>query len=249
MENFLGDYWLCDFAQIASTQDEAKKYHASPQEKKSVVFLTGRQTAGYGRHGRLFIDSHNTKPRPETMGENFFMSLYLPHFSFLPQELPSLSLVIGLCLFDSLIDFLGEKKSLYLKWPNDLLINGKKMGGILIEKIDDAIIIGVGINIHHAPDGFGWLGAATDKVPSNKELARIFLEILDNKLPTWQQNGFMPFHDDYEKKSLPRDKAIEFTAPGQPKKMTGLYRGVTANGALRVVVDDVEKIIAVADIL
>ncbi|MDI9313657.1 MAG: biotin--[acetyl-CoA-carboxylase] ligase [Hydrotalea sp.] len=251
MERFFADYWLRAFATTPSTQDEAKQYHASGGDKKTL-FLSGRQSAGYGRHGRAFLDSGgDKKPVKGEATENFFFSLYLPHFHFLAEALPSIGLLVGICLFDAVANFLpnNDNDAIRLKWPNDLLLHGKKLAGILVEKIDGAVIIGIGANLHHAPAGFACLAELADIVPTPRKLAQEMLQQIDNHLLPWQAEGFAPFASLYTARAMAIDTAIEFTVPGRAEKTSGIYQGITPDGALRVMTDGVVKIFSVADIL
>ncbi|MGI9461013.1 MAG: biotin--[acetyl-CoA-carboxylase] ligase [Alphaproteobacteria bacterium] len=246
MEKFFKHYWCQRFDKIASTQDKAKHYHRTAYDKKSVVFLTNRQTKGYGRRGHYFLDSSHDGLKKNS--HNFFLSLYLPHFLALPHDWQTLGLLVGIGLFDSLAVFLPDKDLLNLKWPNDILLDDKKLAGILVEKIDDAVVIGVGVNLHHAPAGFGYLASATHRVPDNEYLARDFLTRLDRLLLVWQKKGFAVFLENYEKRSLPLGSPIEFSTPKTQEKMRGIYQGITPDGRLKVMVDGQSQHLSVADI-
>ena len=58
---------------------------------------------------------------------------------------------MGLGLYDAVCDLLPEQTKVHLKWPNDLLINGAKLSGILLEVADDNVLIGIGMNINNVP--------------------------------------------------------------------------------------------------
>ena len=248
MEHFFADYWLRIFDTTASTQDDAKTYHQhAGGDNKKVVFLSGRQTAGYGRHGRAFLDDGGAD---KNRGDNFFLSLYLPRVDVVAGQLASISLVVGISLFDAVAEFLPSKDGLRLKWPNDMLWQGKKLAGILVEKIDGALIIGVGVNLHHAPDGFACLAQAGGKeVPAITLLAKVFLEQLDKHLPTWQAAGFAPFLPLYQPRAIALGSVIEFTVPKESQKKTGIYQGITPDGTLQVMVNGVLEKFSVAEIL
>ncbi len=83
---------------------------------------------------------------------NLYAALHWPSGAlesagFAPQ---SLSLVVGLCLLES-IEKMFEVKSLSLKWPNDLLRDGRKVGGVLLEERGEALLAGIGLNLESAP--------------------------------------------------------------------------------------------------
>lgn len=103
------------------------------------VCLAETQTAGRGRYGKTWVSPH---------GANLYMSLAC-RLDQPSAAVTRLSLVIGVALADALtalgIDDLG------LKWPNDILWQGKKLGGVLIEAADGFVVIGIGLNVRMPP--------------------------------------------------------------------------------------------------
>jgi BirA family transcriptional regulator, biotin operon repressor / biotin---[acetyl-CoA-carboxylase] ligase len=117
------------FEQIESTQREL-----APDAPEGAVAVAEEQTAGRGRLGRPWhapprksvLLSVNLRPRVET------------------PRLPELSLVAGLAAADAIADATGIRPD--VRFPNDLLIRGRKVGGILAEARDDRVVLGMGIN-------------------------------------------------------------------------------------------------------
>ena len=120
----------------SSTNDEAKT-----QPFYSVI-LTNYQTNGRGRNGRSWIGEDG----------NLMASIVLPK----PENAYIYSFLISLAIAQS-IAFLSPR----IKWPNDVLVDGKKISGILLEICDDKLIIGFGVNIQSHPKS-GLLYDATD---------------------------------------------------------------------------------------
>lgn len=100
--------------------------------------LAETQTAGRGRHGKVWVS-----PR----GANLYMSLACQSDQP-PAAVTRSSLLIGIALADALTA-LGI--DLGLKWPNDILCQGKKLGGILIEAARGFIVVGIGLNVRMPP--------------------------------------------------------------------------------------------------
>lgn len=122
------------FDQIDSTQSEAKRLIARGQGDGALV-LAASQTAGRGRSSRAWYSPPG----------NLYLSLV-----FRPA-LPlagwgSLTLVAALALLETL-DALGVQGAA-LKWPNDVLIRGRKVAGVLAEVEDDRLVLGVGVNLN-----------------------------------------------------------------------------------------------------
>ncbi|MDH3000561.1 hypothetical protein A1D23_01630 [Chelonobacter oris] len=98
------------------------------------------QTAGRGRRGRQW---------QSPFAQNLYFSL-LWHFQMQANQLQALSLVVGICLADTLAELGVENIS--IKWPNDIYLNGRKLGGILIEsrrfeRQKQEMVIGIGLNL------------------------------------------------------------------------------------------------------
>lgn len=132
---------ICIYDSIDSTNSEAKR-QAEEGAKQGLLIIGEEQTAGRGRRGREW-DSQK--------GEGIFMTLLLrPDIE--PGNASMLTLVMGLAVRDALEDVCGLDAK--IKWPNDIICDGKKVCGILTEmsaQVDyiNHIVIGVGINIHH----------------------------------------------------------------------------------------------------
>lgn len=120
---------------VESTNDEARKDIISGKGSSGDLYIAEFQTSGRGRGGNRWVC-------PE--GEGLLFSLIVD-----PDVDPSLwyrmSLAAGLAIVDVLRD-LGLEAM--MKWPNDIYIDDKKLGGILIEKVNDLLIVGVGLNVN-----------------------------------------------------------------------------------------------------
>ena len=124
------------FDELDSTQSEAKR-RIDAIEFAPCWILASVQLAGRGRSGKTWISSKG----------NYLASLVLPWKDV--STSPKMSFVTGLALFDS-FEELGLK-GLALKWPNDVLVDGHKIAGILLECHKQHLIIGVGVNIAEPP--------------------------------------------------------------------------------------------------
>lgn len=99
----------------------------------------GMQINGKGQRGRFWHSE---------FGNLFITGNFYNQNNLLPGQI---SITVGVALAN-MLENLGIDQEISLKWPNDLLINGQKCGGILIEKYDDHYLIGVGINIKSHPE-------------------------------------------------------------------------------------------------
>ncbi len=132
-------------AEVDSTNAEASRIAADLAGPEWILGL--RQTQGRGRRGRAWVDPTG----------NFAGTLVLrPAES--PDQVALRSFVASLALYDAFVAVTGRTEGLALKWPNDVLLNGGKVAGILLESAGMAggtvshIAIGIGVNLAHAPD-------------------------------------------------------------------------------------------------
>lgn len=111
-----------------------------------TAFIAGRQTAGRGREGRVWR-------APE--GNLNFSALLRP--GAIPPVPARWSLMAGIAVYESAAAFLPSTGCLMLKWPNDLLLGGAKLAGVLIDSALDAaglldwVVMGIGVNVAEAP--------------------------------------------------------------------------------------------------
>lgn len=102
--------------------------------------VADRQSSGRGRAGRVWSDGYG----------NFMGSTvaFVQDGKALPQ---TLSLVAGLAVHRAVSLFLEADERLHLKWPNDVLLDGAKLAGVLLERHGDHVVVGIGVNIANAP--------------------------------------------------------------------------------------------------
>jgi len=121
---------------------------------RSVV-LAERQTAGQGRHGRTW----HSEP-----GNGIYCSVVL-------EPTPFLTLALGLAAQQAIVDAVGIACD--LRWPNDLMLNGRKVGGILVQLVDGSAIAGIGINVNHGSFPAELAEEATSlRLAAGREIAR-----------------------------------------------------------------------------
>ncbi|WP_390263397.1 biotin--[acetyl-CoA-carboxylase] ligase [Halodurantibacterium flavum] len=127
-------------AEVDSTMSEAARI--APGLRAPTWVLALRQTAGRGRRGRGWVD-------PEG---NFAATLAIPTAEP-PAQLALRSFVAALALHETLVTLTGRGAVFALKWPNDVLLNGAKVSGILLENDPRAGVfsIGIGVNLVSAP--------------------------------------------------------------------------------------------------
>jgi BirA family biotin operon repressor/biotin-[acetyl-CoA-carboxylase] ligase len=132
------------FTQIDSTNAHARRL-AERGAPEGVVVVADAQTQGRGRLGRRWISPPHT---------NLYLSVILrPQLS--PVHAPQVTLMAAVALAETIESFVSVSPT--IKWPNDILVQGKKLAGILTElscgpDCVDFVILGIGVNINFPPD-------------------------------------------------------------------------------------------------
>ena len=168
---------------------------------------------------------------------------------------PSLTLVAAVALAEAVINAGGDRFSagrdgLVARWPNDLLVDGAKLSGILLERADDAVVIGFGVNVAHHPDlpdrrttDLSTLGVAT----TPEALLSLLVERLVAWLGRWRE-GVEVVRARWLELAQPLGTPISARLP-DGQNVEGVFDGLSADGALRLrLVDGTCRIIHAADL-
>ena len=217
-----------------STSDLAKAA-AIDGAPAGSAFLLAEQTAGRGRQGRhwssrpggMYVSVLLYPSRPVN---NWFGMSFATALAIYDVVKTSLTQQILQHDADSLIPTIG------LKWPNDVLINNRKVAGILLEAQGNSLIIGCGVNIDaiapidqnpHPPIAFGDFPGI---LPGLKQLAESYLKRLQFYYELWDRDGFAPIRDLWLGQALHMKQTISVNVAGQ--KITGTFTELLADGGL-----------------
>ncbi|EPJ48024.1 MAG: biotin operon repressor [Osedax symbiont Rs2] len=200
--------------------------------KHGALYLAEYQHSGRGRRGRSWLGP---------LASNLYLSL-MWRFSGGAAALEGLSLVVGLSIAQAISQ--QGVKGVELKWPNDLLYQGRKLAGILLEMQGDAsgdisVVIGVGINVRmsQASDLSDkitqpWIdltSIADRDIDRNKLLAAVISKLLEN-LTVFAESGFAAFIDDWHQMHAFQDSYVKLLSA--KNEIEGVCRGVNSQGAL-----------------
>jgi BirA family biotin operon repressor/biotin-[acetyl-CoA-carboxylase] ligase len=207
---------------IGSTNTEACRL-ARSGERAPLWITAKQQTAGRGRRGNVWISEPG----------NLYASLLLPDVP--AGRAGDLAFVAGLGVYDAIAELASPIASrLALKWPNDVLLGGAKLAGILIEAEKDWAVIGVGINCAHHPQATPQ--AATDlatagaALPVETLFARLS-KTLQVRLAQWANGaGFATTRSDWLIRAAGVGKDIRVRLPA--KELAGQFQGLDAAGHL-----------------
>ena len=211
----------------SSTNDIAKK-EAIKGSLEGSSYLSYSQTNGRGR---------NKNKWDSLEGNLFLSSIFRPKKNKI--EWHQLSLLIGYSILETLIDFGIDINLIELKWPNDVLVDNKKISGVLLEAFDNFIIVGIGLNILKTPKNeIKWKTTKlSDHVKNKMSLEQISYKILNkvfNNYFIWQEEGFSHFKNKINQYIRNRKKTICLTFNSFKKPITGVFLGLGDNGCLQV---------------
>lgn len=218
------------FDEIDSTNEYAKKIVCDSPE--GTVILADNQSAGKGRLNRKWFSAEG----------GLYVSIIL--FTDKPLLLPILTAVAICETFNNYNILLG------IRWPNDIMLNGKKVAGVLTEVVDRAVIVGIGINLNitQFPDDLKGIASSIfletqkrfDKIMVYNDLCRkldqAYILLKDNKttelLQKWRNYTIM------------LEKTVEIETPNQV--ITGRVIDIANNGALVITLPDgqITKVLA-----
>lgn len=210
---------------VGSTNEEAKILARNGAAEGTIV-TAARQTAGKGRQGNHWLSEPG----------NLYMTLVLrPHVP--AAESGQLSFLAAVALAQAAEKVLPAGAKITLKWPNDLLLNGKKAAGILLEteanagKTIDWLVMGMGLNIAHAPDNAISLGQMGGHIAPLDMMHIVRGEIMA-LYQIWQRDGFAPIRKAWLARAAHRDQEINVRLPAETFRAT--FLGIDETGALHI---------------
>lgn len=237
-------YRLLSYDQLASTNDEAKRLARDGAEEGTIVW-TREQTAGRGRRGRQWVG----------IPGNLFVSFILR-----PKSPPAVASQLGFVAALSLADAVGASApplaELRCKWPNDVLFNGRKFAGILLEsetRLSEAldwVVLGIGVNVVAHPSATEYETTSLREEGCHDLDAAGLLGSLAESFHGWYEiwcsAGFAPIRAAW----LPRATGIgdEITVRLDRESIAGRFVGIDGDGALALETSAGSRRIAAGDV-
>ena len=198
--------------------------------KPGDVFTADEQTAGRGRLNHTWL----SQP-----GKNLMMSVVLDVADLAPQEVATLPLVVGLAAATATSLLLLRQT--WIKWPNDVMIYGRKLAGVLCERHGDSVIAGVGINVNQKTFAPEIALRATSLLQIDGQerplemVQRAFLKTLAPFYENWRQNGFAAIHPLIVPCDALKGKQVSvLQTDSDATPVSGLCGGIQADGTLLV---------------
>lgn len=209
----------------STNADLAARLTAGAVLREGDWLVADRQAAGRGRQGRAWFD-----------GAGNFMGSTVVHPGPGDPPASTLALVAGLAVHEAVSGLLPPPHRAELKWPNDVLVGGAKLSGVLLEGLAGSVVVGIGVNLAQAPDlpdrataALAAFGPAPDRDLFATALARAF----DLELARWRQNGLEPLVRRWLAAAHPLGTPLKVGEPGETP-LSGTFAGLTSDGALQL---------------
>lgn len=210
-----------DFAIHFKETTESTNNDARPGNPGDV-FLASRQTAGRGRIGHKWLSAP---------GDNLTCSIVLSVDGMPPETAATLPLAVGLAV--------RRVTGGELKWPNDVLVDGRKIAGILCERCGDNVICGIGLNVNESAfppeiaDRATSLFLETGKRREIREVLAELLGELSSIYGEWRQGGFAALHPEAAAHDRLRGRFVRIQqTDSDPAPVEGTCDGIQPDGSL-----------------
>ena len=216
----IDNFSIYHYGEITSTADAVKDDFFKATNDNFVV-VADNQTVGRGRGAKSW-NSHTG---------NLFANIVIPISGDI-SKYSQMSFVMGLVISD-IVSNLTDNKQVQVKWPNDVLVGGAKICGILLEIVNNKLSIGVGFNVKSAPVipdyetcSLADLGENIDKLEILKQLIERFNQWLD----TWEVQGFDVILSMWKNRAKGIGSPIKVNLAD--KTISGTFVDVDNNGAI-----------------
>jgi BirA family biotin operon repressor/biotin-[acetyl-CoA-carboxylase] ligase len=199
-----------------------------------------RQTGGRGRQGRAWSSPQG----------NLYASTLVRLRPHDPQA-ATLALVAAVALEEVVSAYLPRKGAVAIKWPNDLLLDGAKLSGILLERADDAVVIGMGVNLAHHPTDLERPAtslAAHGATPDPADFLETLADAFERWLGIWRVEGLAAIRTRWLERAHASGTALTARLP-DGSAIDGLFQGLNGEGALILrLADGSSRVIHAADV-
>lgn len=233
------------FASLGSTNDRLKEMIAAPE---FTCVVADEQTAGRGRRSRTWHSSP---------GDGLYLSVLLRPQPDSSSKIPLIGLMAAIAVAETLIE--RGVTGVDIKWPNDVLVNGRKLSGILAEAANAGseaprIVLGVGVNLNHQSFPPELRDSATSIAIETGQQVAVdqFRDQLLGKIAEWSavwkrdETGLI-INRWQQLSTYARDQRVVVNLDDE--KIEGVTAGLTEAGALRLIADDGEvKIILAGEV-
>lgn len=225
------------YQELESTNSLALQMIKNNSIHHNQIILADLQNSGRGRMGRNWASPQG----------NLYFSLVLKSQKSINQ-ISQISFLAAVSAGLAIAEF-GDEKKINYKWPNDILIDGKKTVGILLEKDADFVVVGIGVNINSHPEQTSYPAYNLENsgfVVDKETLLKKFLDHFSDLYQKWQNFGFVPIRNLWLSKAYNLGKEINVNLPNESLK--GVFKNLDADGNLILQIGDKARIIASGEV-
>ncbi|WP_088310828.1 biotin--[acetyl-CoA-carboxylase] ligase [Novosphingobium sp. B 225] len=213
----------------STNADLAARAAAREALREGDWLVADRQSAGRGRQGRAWFDSSG----------NFMGSTWVERCAGDPMP-GTLALVAGLAVFEAVTPLIPPPQRAMLKWPNDVLVGGAKLCGILLEGTGQGVVVGIGVNLARAPQVEGRETTALSAygpAPDRDAFAAVLARQFELELERWRTFGLEPLVRRWTAAGHPEGTPLQVGEPGD-EPLRGTFAGLASDGALQLRLTD-----------
>jgi BirA family biotin operon repressor/biotin-[acetyl-CoA-carboxylase] ligase len=224
----------------STNADLAARLRAGEPLAEDTWLIADRQSDGKGRQGRDWIG-----------GEGNFMGSTVVKLTGREASPSCLAMVAGLAVYETVFVRLPLPAKLELKWPNDLLLAGGKLAGILLERHGDTVIVGIGVNLAQSPRlarnkaiSLGQFGPVPDRDIFAADLAQNFVKEVER----WRKSGINAVLARWLAAAHPEGTPLTVHT-GDATPISGVFAGLAPDGALKLrLADGAVRVIHAGDV-
>ncbi len=236
-------YSLIALESVGSTSDEARNLAENGAPAGTIVWAK-QQTAGRGRRGRVWNSP---------IGNLYCSVIVRPPVR--PTMAAQLSFVTALALGEGIREFLPSGAAVQYKWPNDVLIDGKKFAGILLESqigeegMLDWVLIGTGVNVGSFPSDTERPATSLNQAGAELSVVDVltaYAQSLWSWFALWQRDGFGPIRETWLGRAAGLGEAIEVRLPNEI--LSGTFDALDTSGSLVLLTSHGRQIISAGEV-
>lgn len=238
-------YRLVSLDSVDSTNEEAWRLARAGSAQATLVIWAKAQTVGRGRQGRHWV----SKPG------NLYCSFLIPA-RWPTRRAPEIGFVATNAVAETVTAFLPPGCRVLCKWPNDVLVNGGKVAGILLENVTgnapkaDQLILGIGINLTHFPDETRYPATCLlDEGADEADIGTVLQDLAGRVaagLAAWERKGFGDVRRSWLSRAAGLGAPIEIRLPSET--LRGVFRDLDSDGALVLATGESERRVTVGDV-
>ena len=216
---------IIELYEVDSTNKYAKEKIKEGIEEDTIIWAH-RQIAGVGRRGNEWYS-------PE--GNLYISFIIKPNIE--RKHIGQLSFAASIAISNIIIDVVGDEHVINVKWPNDVLVDDKKISGILVETDSDSewVVVGMGINIATAPEGAISLYDLDADISVKGFLERLIVEF-NLALSRSEKEGFEAVQKIWLSRAYKLGEEINARLPNEI--VTGIFKGIDEQGILQMELKD-----------